>query len=249
MEDDSVAQFMSITDQNATVAAGYLSMTEGDVMGAVNMFFENPDIASSFTQQQAAPGAASSSATVPPVPASSRPQQRLIGRQDASGVIHIDDDDDDDDDDPAFDIPDDEFGDEGTALQRIAQESDDAAMAQRLQQEMYGENNANRVADDGVRAPIARTTETLVAPTGYGGGMADDDYGHMLAQMRRRNRPEGKTTRSLVTVTLLPLADTDACGHNSGEQSFRPVHLGRQCRGQRPNVLGCGGRFTRRAPV
>lgn len=183
MEDDSVAQFMSITDQNATVAAGYLSMTEGDVMSAVNMFFENPDLASSFSQQ--APAAASSAAA-PPVPTSSRPQH-TIGREDASGVIHIDDDDDDDE---AFDIPDDEDdGTSHTALQRIAQESDDAAMAHRLQQEMY---NENATAADGVRAPIARTTETLVAPTGYG-GMEEDDYGHVLEQMRRRNRPDGKT--------------------------------------------------------
>lgn len=179
MEDDSVAQFMSITDQNATVAAGYLSMTEGDVMSAVNMFFENPDLASSFNQQ--APAAASSA---PPVPTSSRPQP-TFGREDSSGVIHIDDDDDDE----PFDIPDDD--DDGTsphALQRIAQESDDAAMAQRLQEEMYSQN---ATTTDGVRAPIARTTETLVAPTGYG-GMEEDDYGHVLEQMRRRNRPDGK---------------------------------------------------------
>lgn len=185
-----MAQFMSITDQNATVAAGYLSMTEGDVMSAVNMFFENPDLASSFNQQAPAAAAAASSASAPPIPTSSRPQATL-GREDSSGVIHIDDDDDED---SPFDIPDDD-DDDGTshaALQRIAQESDDAAMAQRLQQEMYGENAAGG-NEDGVRAPIARTTETLVAPTGYG-GMEEDDYGHMLDQMRRRNRPEGTKT-------------------------------------------------------
>lgn len=181
-----MAQFMSITDQNATVSAGYLSMTDGDVMSAVNMFFENPDLASSFNQQ-----ASAATSSAPPIPTSSRPQPTTFGREDSSGVIHIDDDDDDNDDDAdePFDIPDDD--DDGTshaALQRIAQESDDAAMAQRLQQEMYGENAAGA---DGVRAPIARTTETLVAPTGYG-GMEEDDYGHMLDQMRRRNRPDGK---------------------------------------------------------
>ncbi|KUI58098.1 UBX domain-containing protein 5 [Cytospora mali] len=170
MDDDPVAQFMAITDQSAAVASGCLAMTEGDVMAAVNMFFENPDIANSFPQ--------SSSATAPS--SSSRPQgasssSRNIGREDASGVIHIDDDDDGT---RAFDQ------DGGLAeAERIAQENDDAAMARRIQEEMYGEG---AVTTDGVRAPIARTTETLVAPSGYGG--VEDDY-DMLEQLRRRNRP------------------------------------------------------------
>lgn len=188
--DDPVAQFMAFTNQDATVAAGCLGMTEGDVMAAVNMFFENPDIANSFAQP-----AASSAATLAPA----RPQgsSRPIGREDPSGVIHIDSDDDDDNDNDAdaFDIPDDDDdgGDENTGhanLHRIAQESDDAAMAQRLQEEMYGEGAAN---SDGVRAPIQRTTETLVAPSGYGGG--DDDEFEAYEQMRRRAaaRPNCKT--------------------------------------------------------
>lgn len=204
--DDPVAQFMAFTNQDATVAAGCLGMTEGDVMAAVNMFFENPDIANSFAQP-----ATSSVAT--PAPAPARPQaqasSRSMGREDPSGVIHIDsDDDDDDDDNDAFDIPDDDDYDGNTGpanLHRIAQESDDAAMAQRLQEEMYGEGAIN---SDGVRAPIQRTTETLVAPSGYGG--ADDDEFEAFEQMRRRAaaRPACKngalreTRVSLSTSTL-----------------------------------------------
>lgn len=194
--DDAVAQFMAITDQDANVAAGCLGMTDGDVMAAVNMFFENPDIANSFAnslqQTPAAAGPAASSSIGAPGggadAALARPQgsSRAIGRQDSSGVIHIDSDDED------FEIPDevDDGAEQNPAeLHRIAQESDDAAMAQRLQEEMYGEG---AMASDGVRAPIQRTTETLVAPSGYGGDQ-DDEF-HAYEQMRQRiTRPNCKT--------------------------------------------------------
>lgn len=177
MDDDPVAQFMAITDQSAAVAAGCLSMTEGDMMAAVNMFFENPDIANSFPQNNNS-AAAPSSSSRPPAASSSN---RNFGREDESGVIHIDDDDDDD---MATNDQDDGLAD----AERIAQENDDAAMARRIQEEMYGGNAPNTDAE-GVRAPIARTTETLVAPSGYGG--IDDDF-DMLEQLRRRNRPRRK---------------------------------------------------------
>lgn len=198
--DDAVAQFMAITDQDATVAAGCLGMTDGDVMAAVNMFFENPDIASSFRQPPAAAaaGASSLSGQTGAVASSAQNQSssRAFGREDSSGVIHIDSDDDDD-----FEIPvDDEDVDHHPAnLQRIAQESDDAAMAQRLQEEMYGESAA---APDEVRAPIQRTTETLVAPSGYGGDQ-DEEF-HAYEQMRRRiARPASKPSHNHMLACFL----------------------------------------------
>lgn len=202
--DDAVVQFMAITDQDATVAAGYLGMTEGDVMAAVNMFYENPDIANSFANSINPTSAAAAASSSMGAAAPARPQgsSRPIGREDSSGVIHIDSDDDDDDD---FEIPDEEDDDADhnpAELHRIAQESDDAAMAQRLQQEMYGEG---AMASDGVRAPIQRTTETLVAPSGYGG---DQDDFHAYEQMRQRvARPNSKTD----ITTLQPVfgKDTD----------------------------------------
>lgn len=176
MDDDPVAQFMAITDQSAAVASGCLSMTEGDVMAAVNMFFENPEIASSFPQNNSSAAAPSTSAR----PQAASSSSRNFGREDESGVIHIDDDDEamvsHDQDDGLADA------------ERIAQENDDAAMARRIQEEMYG-GSAPETDAEGVRAPIARTTETLVAPSGYGG--MDDDF-DMLDQLRRRNRPRRK---------------------------------------------------------
>lgn len=201
--DDPVAQFMTITGQNDTVAAGCLQMTEGDMMAAVNMFFENPDIANNFNQPNAAAAAASSAASASAAPARAQGSSRNVGREDPSGVIHIDSDDDDDGvgDDDDFDIPDDE----DNTNQRIAQEDEDAAMARRMQEEMYGEGPAT---GDGVRAPIGRTTETLVAPSGYGAGIGAgidefQDFHQMRDQMRRRAaRPASESYYVTLHATL-----------------------------------------------
>ncbi|KAF3762699.1 hypothetical protein M406DRAFT_99144 [Cryphonectria parasitica EP155] len=186
--DDAVAQFMAFTNQNATVAAGCLSMTDGDVMAAVNMFFENPDIANSFSDHASANAATSSSSATAGAATSApaaQPQSlsRSAGREDPSGVIHIDSDDDVD-----FDGLDDDSGEHVESIeriQRIAQENDDEAIARRMQEEMYGQNAMDT---DGVRAPIARTTETLVAPSGYAAAADEDDYSALPGFMTSRAR-------------------------------------------------------------
>ncbi|KAJ0107227.1 hypothetical protein J7T55_007597 [Diaporthe amygdali] len=233
MADDPVAQFMSITGANDAVAAGCLSMTEGDVMAAVNLFFENPDIARSFPAQpsSAAPASSSTAATSRAQGASS---SRNLGRQDDQGVIHIDDDDDEDDDPIRIDDDDDVDVVDHSHLERIAQESDDAAMARRLQEEMYGGGSGPSGADD-VRAPIARTTETLVAPSGYGAPMDDDGFG-MLEQLRRQPRPRGNPFGQSIWEDPdhppQPPTFASAAGGSSGEQNraqrladlFRPPY-------------------------
>lgn len=94
--------------------------------------------------------------------------------EDESGVVHVDSDNEDNvrydqarptqPEGPSFD--------------------DDAAMARRLQEEMYGAGAADN--EDGVRAPMARTTETLVGPEPD----FDDDeiHSHILSQVRARQR-------------------------------------------------------------
>ncbi|GIZ49226.1 hypothetical protein CKM354_001226100 [Cercospora kikuchii] len=72
---------------------------------------------------------------------------------------------------------------------------DDEAMARRLQEEMYGgPGGSSRGGEDEVRAPIARTTETLVGPGSYG-GFDPNDPGQMNAaiaeQLMRRNQMRG----------------------------------------------------------
>ncbi|KAK6953984.1 hypothetical protein Daesc_003946 [Daldinia eschscholtzii] len=177
--DEDVVQFMAITGISAEhVARGYLEISGGDPMQAIQLFYENPELQASFNQ----PAASTSTSTRQPASSSaSRSRGGFTGREDASGVIHIDSDDDDvhmaNDD---FDIPDEE--DDVTAIARSAQEEEDAAMARRLQEEMYSENHGSM---DGVRAPIAQTTETLAAPD-PSWGLDDDREAAVIEQLRRR---------------------------------------------------------------
>lgn len=179
--DEDVEQFKTITGVAADhVAHGYLEISGGDPMQAIQLFFENPELQASFN----APAASTSASSRQPA---TTPSQRLTGREDASGVIHIDSDDDDDVrmTDQGFGADDDE--DEIAAAVRNAQEEEDAAMARRLQEEIYSENNAS---GDGVRAPIAQTTETLAAPD-MSWGLDDDREAAVMEQLRRRRRAQG----------------------------------------------------------
>lgn len=174
--DEDVAQFMAITGtDNERVARGYLEISGNDQMQAIQLFFESPELAANFTSDTHAASAQSSSSA----------PRHLTGREDSRGVITIDSDDDDDGDVP-MDDDDDGDGHGVAAVARAAQEEDDAAMARRLQEEMYGQGGGAAAED--VRAPMSRTTETLVAPN-PAWGMEDDNEAAMLEQLRRRRPP------------------------------------------------------------
>ncbi|KAI0395757.1 hypothetical protein F5Y17DRAFT_422180 [Xylariaceae sp. FL0594] len=152
MDSEEIETFKTVTGVNSdNVARGYLQIAGGSAMEAIQMFFDSPELQSSFeVPPSAAPAAAPRQSTLP---------RRRTGREDSSGVIHIDSDDDDD-------VPMTEDGDDDTIARdvaRSAQEEEDAAMARRLQEELYGSTSGGG-ADEGVRAPIAQTTETLAAP-------------------------------------------------------------------------------------
>ena len=173
--DDPVEAFTSITGQSEAVARQYLGMTDNNYEQAIGLFFEAPELAGSQndTSQQAPPQ----------IPTSTRPQiSTTRGREDSSGVVHIDSDDDMDMDD---DNDDDSDTATAAAIARAAELEDDAAMARRMQEELYAGGDASGGFDaDGVRAPIARTTETLVG--GPGGWDGDDTHDAVLEQMRLR---------------------------------------------------------------
>src|SRR5262245_14212217 len=145
--DEEVAQFLSITGTDSElVAKGYLDISNGDIMQAIQLFFESPELAASFRNPTAASQPAASASTA------------RIGREDARGVIHIDSDDEGDvpmsqadDDQNVVSIDDDD--DDVAAVARAAQAEEDAAMARRLQDEMYSQDPSSA---DGVRAPMAR---------------------------------------------------------------------------------------------
>ncbi|KUL87321.1 hypothetical protein ZTR_03369 [Talaromyces verruculosus] len=149
MEGDVISQFQEITGSTAELATQYLQVADFDIQQAMQLYFENGGAELGATQQPASTAA-------------SRPNNR------GDNAIHIDSDDED--------ITIDET--RSSAPSRQPAEStfeDDAAMARRLQEEMYAGG-----ADD-VRAPIARTTETLVGPGAEGYGDFDP-----MAQFRMR---------------------------------------------------------------
>jgi hypothetical protein len=111
-------------------------------------------------------------------PLTGEPSQpsRPSGIPDDSDVVNIDSDTDDDTPQhrapPTFD--------------------DDEAMARRLQEEMYGGPGGpgGPNIEDEVRAPLARTTETLVGPgADYDSG--EDMHANILSQLRARERRGG----------------------------------------------------------
>ncbi|KAL5340531.1 hypothetical protein BJX70DRAFT_361279 [Aspergillus crustosus] len=105
-----------------------------------------------------------------PTPSTSTPNRpSRSAYEDDSGIVHIDSDDED----------------VRPAARNPAFE-DDAAMARRLQEEMYG---GQEPADE-VRAPMARTTETLVGPEAdFGGDMHESILSQLRTRQRRGNRP------------------------------------------------------------
>ncbi|KAH6895936.1 hypothetical protein B0T10DRAFT_229482 [Thelonectria olida] len=229
MEDEHIANFNAITGASPEVSRSFLEMTAGNFERAVELFFENPDLASGV-------GAGLSANNNPPATA---PASRSnIGRQDSDGIIHIDSDEDEDMD---FDNDSDNDDSERAAAAQaaaLAQEEEDMAMAKRLQEELYQENRggAGPAADD-VRAPIARTTETLVAP---GGGWSGEDNveAAMLEELRRRNRRQytgrtgGPFSQQIWADPTRPAGESTENGSGSGtgsharrlEDLFRPPY-------------------------
>ncbi|KAJ3570986.1 hypothetical protein NPX13_g5537 [Xylaria arbuscula] len=180
MDDDQIQTFMMVTGVDSQeIARGYLQISGGEAMQAIQTFYDNPELQASFA-----------AASAPPAPTtSSRAGNSGRGNQaETRDIIEIESDDDDN-------VPmanNDSDREDVAAVARNAQEEEDAAMARRLQEELYGSGSG--AADDGVRAPIAQTTETLAAPN-MSWGPIDVDHEEELrarrARQQRRNRIGG----------------------------------------------------------
>jgi hypothetical protein len=199
--DDNISTFIAITGANTDVARSFLEMTAGNFERAIELFYENPDLASGV----GAGLSANTASTNQPAPATAPPRGN-IGRQDSDGIIHIDSDEDED---MQFDEDSDreEENQRAAAAQAaaLAQEEEDMAMAKRLQEELYQENHGSGSGGAGdVRAPIARTTETLVAP-GWGGGEHDDGMEAAFLEELRRRRQQAANACKCRTWTLNPI--------------------------------------------
>lgn len=211
---DDVESFMGITGANKTAAERMLELCGSDLAQAVQLWYTDEDLQRSLTNTGPSTAAVGTSASAG---RPSRPNRPQVGREDAQGVIHIDSDDDvpmtEDESVGQLDDPGDAS--EAVNVARAAQEEEDAAMAKRLQEELYSGQPAD---EGGVRAPMARTTETLVEPT-Y--GPADDgDHVAMMNYLRRSRQPRGELMISLeLLLTILLTSASTGPANNPFAQS------------------------------
>ncbi|KAK3362362.1 hypothetical protein B0T25DRAFT_4649 [Lasiosphaeria hispida] len=191
-------EFMGITGASESAARHMLELCGSDLEQAIQLWFSDEELQRALSNPTPSTTAAAGPSTTASRSAlrssrASRPQR--AGREDAQGVIHLEDSDDDDvqmtEDESFGQFDDGDDADEAVAVARTAQEEEDAAMAKRLQEELYGGGPAI-VDEEGVRAPMARTTETLVAPS----GAYVEDTEAILEQMRRRRQGNPGRTRN-----------------------------------------------------
>ncbi len=183
---EDIESFMGITGANRTAAEKILELCGSELEQAIQLWFTDEDLQRSLSNAGSSTMAAGASTTA--ASRSARPNRPRVGREDAQGVIHIDSDDDvlmtEDEADDA---------DEAVNVARQAQEEEDAAMAKKLQEELYsgGGSGSGQAggADEDVRAPMARTTETLVGGPNFDD--VDDGHAAVLEQMRRRQQARG----------------------------------------------------------
>ena len=206
MDEAAFAQFVSITGASPATAGQYLQLAEGNLEGAIEIFYANDG--ASLEQSTQAP-------QPPPIPPpSTLPPSHRRDYQDDQGIVHIDSEDEEqqisDEDDVHF---------TGQGQRRAVSRNtsalqtppiatpphggvpqtmdDDEAMARRLQEEFYGgattvaANGRGEVLDEhGYRAPIGRTTETLVGPGTFDPSNPEEMRAAVMEQMMARRQRE-----------------------------------------------------------
>ena len=207
MDDDALANFAAITGTTSDRAQQYLRLTDGNLEQAFELFYANDGAdlegATSSTPAQG-------SLQTPSDPTStSAPSGRGPRYQDSEGVVYVDSD-------IEQDPMDDEVQITGTGPRRPPVNGDrrlsrravvgstplpgddnavdeDEVMARRLQEEYYGSTTVVDVDAQGVRAPIARTTETLIDPGSFDANDEAEMRAAVVEQMRarRQHRPRG----------------------------------------------------------
>lgn len=161
--DELVANFTAITGADPARAQQYLQLTDSNLEQAIQLYFDSDGVDM---------GAAAPQAPIQPTQPTAGSRAGYTEGDD--GVVTIDSDDEGGN----------SFG--GGAPGGTAPYEDDEAMARRLQEEMYGVGGGQ----EEVRAPMARTTETLVGPGSnwQGGNDEDDMQAAVMEQMLNRQR-------------------------------------------------------------
>ena len=190
MDDDAIAQVVMVTNTTPEKAAQYLTLADGDPDQAVTLFFENggADLVGDPSSSTPAP-------TQPTAPSTSR------GSGNAQNPINVDDDEEMLDEDSPQITHSQRVGastGQGTSTQyQSSYYEDDAAMARRLQEEMYGESGTTDMnGEETIRAPLARQSETLVGPGAEMGGFSEAEIPaaveRQMQEMQRRRYGGGK---------------------------------------------------------
>lgn len=221
MDPDILTQFAGITGSSDHIAAQYLGFADGNIEQAMELYYANDG-----ADLQASSALPPQSRAPPPIPPpSTRPTGHRQGYEDEDGIVHLDSDQEDQDyiDDgdeveitrqsnrqllaagrptsapkiPISTTP--PVGPPGVNM------DDDEAMARRLQEQFYGGverndgsyNGSSEMLDEhGYRAPIGRTTETLVGPDSFDPSNAEEMRAAVMDQMMARRQPtrnRGKT--------------------------------------------------------
>ena len=221
MDEAAQAQFMSITGASPSTAAQYLRLADDNLEAAIEIFYANDGASLDHSTQNSQP---------PPIPPpSTRPSGHRRDYEDDQGVVHIDSDGEDQQFPDEGDVQVTEHGHgHGQANARSAsalrtppvatppmEESaatvdDDEAMARRLQEEFYGggasgaTNGRGELLDEhGYRAPIGRTTETLVSPGTLDPSNPEEMRAALAEQMLARRQRHSARGKSMCDCTIL----------------------------------------------
>ena len=209
MDEDTIAQFASITGSSPAIAAQYLRLADHNTEQAIELFFANEGADLESASQPL------HSAQPPPIPPpSTRPPGHRRNYQYEEGVVHLDSDQEDLDSSDNGDVE--VIGSNrkqpsaasmvsslpqtlSSTTSPVGQASitvdDDEALARRLQEEFYGADGRSgggtteMVDEHGYRAPIGRTTETLVGHGSFDPTDEDEMRAAVMEQMAARRQP------------------------------------------------------------
>lgn len=208
MEGGAIAQFASITGSSPALAAQYLRLADNNTEQAIELFFANDGADLDISSQP------QRTSNPPPIPPPfTRPPVHRQGYQDEDGIVHLDSDQEDQDYSDGNDV---ELISQGQRELPTARRStsglhnpsnspppiaratgavdDDEAMARRLQEEYYGaagggaSGSGEMLDEHGYRAPIGRTTETLVGPGSFDPTNEGDMRAAVLEQIAARRQ-------------------------------------------------------------
>ncbi|KAI9717548.1 MAG: hypothetical protein M1812_004689 [Candelaria pacifica] len=252
--DEAVSQFTTITGASPQRAEQYLRLTDGNLQQAVQLYFDSDGVDLEGQDPPAEP-ATSQPISVPAEPPARTQRVRSAGFEDETGLVHLDSDEEiSDDNDP-----------QTTGHQRGAAQvagrtggtsqvpaapplsaggagrstEDDEAMARRMQEEMYAGGDMGGALDaDGVRAPMGRTTETLVGPGANYGESPEDMRAAIAEQMLARQRRNiGRPGIFNQRATPASVWDTDSADPASRRQNLAQATAGASEVSSKSNLL------------